>query len=154
MKPKIITIAYHRNGIAGEPFHVVLFDDNGDRMVGIVFEEPAHCAVLNVALLSAGDIGYGSNSWRGDSYETALRESIAAASASQRQGNRERGRRASQILSTYGNDEPRCNVIDLLTDLMHWCDQEFEDFEQCCGRAAHHFGQETTDDIATKGERP
>ena len=40
-------IAYHRNGIGGAPFHVVLFDEDGSapshepgRKIGIVFESP------------------------------------------------------------------------------------------------------------------
>ena len=45
--------------------------------VGIVFDEPAHCAVLDVAKLAAGDIAFGSNSWRGDEYEPELRRAIA-----------------------------------------------------------------------------
>ena len=80
MKTNIITIAHHRNGIDAAPFHVVLFEDNpgpeGSRKVGIVFDEPHHCAVLDVAELAAGDIAFGSNSWRGDVYEPRLRDAI------------------------------------------------------------------------------
>ena len=35
--------------------------------------QPYHCAVLDVAKLAAGDIAFGSNSWRGDQYEPHLR---------------------------------------------------------------------------------
>jgi len=79
MKLKIIDIAFHRNGICGAPFHVVLFDDrcnDGRRMMAIVFEEDGHCAVLDVAKLAAGDIKFGSNSWRGDEYQWRLRRAI------------------------------------------------------------------------------
>jgi hypothetical protein len=80
MKTNIIKIARHRNGICGAPFHVVLFEDNpgpeGSRKVGIVFDESHHCAVLDVAKLAAGDIAFGSNSWRGDVYEPHLRNAI------------------------------------------------------------------------------
>ena len=69
--------AYHRNGIGGAPFHIVIFrDPEAGRMVGIVFDEPHHVAVLNVDKLSQGDIAFGSNSWRGDQYETSLRHAI------------------------------------------------------------------------------
>ena len=64
----IVDWAYHRNGVSGAPFHVVLFDDVGDentRKVGILFEEPYHCAVL--------DIAFGFNSYRGDLFERTLR---------------------------------------------------------------------------------
>lgn len=77
MNLQIITIDYHRNGICGAPFHVVLFHEGGGRKVGILFDRDAHCAVLDLALLHAGDIAFGSNSWRGDQYEPGLRKAIA-----------------------------------------------------------------------------
>jgi len=80
MKLKIIDTARHRNGICGAPFNVVLFEDHGpegSRKVAILFEEPNHCAVLDVAKLAVGDIAFGSNSWRGDTYERNLRKEIA-----------------------------------------------------------------------------
>ncbi|SRR5579885_1056236 len=77
---RILSIDYHRNGIGGAPFHVILFEDRGEegsRKVAVVFEEPWHTAVLDLAWLAAGDIAFGSNSWRGDQYEPALRRAIA-----------------------------------------------------------------------------
>lgn len=71
-------VAFHRNGIGGAPFHVVLFDDDEGHKLGIVFGADAHCAVLDVAKLATGDIAFGSNSWRGDQYEHALRAAINA----------------------------------------------------------------------------
>jgi hypothetical protein len=79
MKLKIIDIALHRNGICGAPFHVVLFadqDPQGSRKVAIVFEKDGHCAVLDIAKLHAGDIAFGSNSFRGDNYEPNVRLAI------------------------------------------------------------------------------
>jgi hypothetical protein len=79
MKLKIIDIAFHRNGICGAPFHVVLFadqDPQGSRKVAIVFDERAHCAVLDIAMLHAGEIAFGLNSFRGDNYEPYLRLAI------------------------------------------------------------------------------
>jgi hypothetical protein len=79
MKLTIIAIAYHRNGICGTPFHVVLFHDKaipGSRKVAIVFDQPHHCAVLSLTSLERGVIAFGSNSWRGDQYEPALRAAI------------------------------------------------------------------------------
>jgi len=75
----IIAVATHRNGICGAPFHVVLFEDDGDegsRKVGIVFENSSYTAVLDVGKLANGDITFGSNSWRGDTYEPHLRQAI------------------------------------------------------------------------------
>jgi len=76
---KIIEIAHHRNGVGGAPFHVVLFEDDGEegsRKVAIVFDEPGSCAVLDVAKLTRAEIRFGKNSWRGDVYEHELRECI------------------------------------------------------------------------------
>ena len=85
MKLKIIATAYHRNGICGAPFDVLLFEDKGpegSRKVAVLFEEQYHCAVLDVAKLANGDIAFGSNSWRGgDHYEAHLRQAIASTSA-------------------------------------------------------------------------
>jgi hypothetical protein len=85
MKLNITDIAYHRNGIGGAPFYVVLFEDIGaesSRKVGIVFTQALNCAVLDVAKLAAGDIAFGSNSWRGDQYEACLREAVRKNNAS------------------------------------------------------------------------
>ena len=79
MKLKIIAIAHHRNGICGAPLDVVLFEDTGPeggRKVAILFEGDSFCAVLDVAKLAAGDIEFGSNSWRGDKFEPGLRAAV------------------------------------------------------------------------------
>lgn len=75
---QVIDLARHRNGVCGAPFSVALFDDGDSRKLGIVFDAPYHCAVLDVAKLAAGDIAFGSNSYRGDRYEPVLRRIIAA----------------------------------------------------------------------------
>ncbi len=48
------------------------------QMVGLVFDEPGHVAVLDVSLLSDPAVGvaFGKNSWRGDQYERELRKAI------------------------------------------------------------------------------
>ena len=61
MKLKVIAIDHHRNGICGAPFDVVLFEEAGNK-VGILFNEPNHCAVLDTDLLAKGDIAFRSNS--------------------------------------------------------------------------------------------
>ncbi len=81
MNLKIIDISHHRNGVSGTSFDVVLFKDRGrqgSRKVAILFPEEGHCAVLDVAKLAAGDIAFGSNSWRGDDYEPDLMDAITA----------------------------------------------------------------------------
>lgn len=79
MKLKIIHTAHHRNGVHAASFDLVLFEDRGperSRKIGILFEQPHHCAVLDVTKLVQGDIAFGSNSWRGDEYEPHLRKAI------------------------------------------------------------------------------
>ena len=99
---KVRAIDYHRNGIGGAPFYVVLFDEDRNaypedqgRKVAIVFQEPCHTAVLDVAKLAAGDIRFGSNSWRGDEYESHLRKAI-------RRHERDAER---ALINTYGKKE-------------------------------------------------
>ncbi len=84
MNLKIIAFAHHRNGICGAPFVVTLFEDTGaegSRKIAILFEQEGHCAVLDVDKLVAGDIAFGSNSWRGDRFEQPLRKAIRIASS-------------------------------------------------------------------------
>jgi hypothetical protein len=77
MKIIINSIARHRNGISGAPFHVVLFSDPDEgRMLGIVFDLAHHVAVFNLDKLALGNIAFGVNSWRGDRYEPSLRHAI------------------------------------------------------------------------------
>ncbi len=75
---KLIAIDSHRNGVTGNPFHVILFLDSkiGGTMLGIVFPETGSCAVLNVEMLTEGNIAFASNSWRGDYFEDDLRKFI------------------------------------------------------------------------------
>lgn len=73
---QIVDMDFHRNGVAGMPFQVALVDDatEGDTKLVIMFEEEGHTAVLSLdKLIQNEDIGFGSNSWRGDQYEHELR---------------------------------------------------------------------------------
>lgn len=73
----LVSLARHRNGISGEPFHVVIFDSEDGRMVATVFDAAGHVAVLNVAQTAAENIAFAQgNSWRGDRYEGWLRRTI------------------------------------------------------------------------------
>jgi hypothetical protein len=75
---KIIEIASHRNGVTGEPFWVVRFDERGNgRMVAILFSGKGQCAVLEVDETANDNIAFAmGNSWRGDDYEPTLRKAI------------------------------------------------------------------------------
>jgi hypothetical protein len=77
MKLRIENIQHHRNGVAGAPFHVLLFRDPDEgRMLGVVFQQQFHVAVFNLDQLALGNIAFGMNSWRGDQYEPHLRKAI------------------------------------------------------------------------------
>lgn len=80
---KTIAIAYHRNGVAGNGFHVVLFTwgrgKAARQMVATVFEEQGNIAVLDTMETATGNIAFAmGNSWRGDDFEPFVREAIAA----------------------------------------------------------------------------
>ena len=82
------SVEWHRNGVSGQAFYVVLFvgidgDGKERNMVATLFPgdnddyddlrvRTPRCAVFDVDLLAAGDIG-GDNQWRGDCFETELR---------------------------------------------------------------------------------
>jgi hypothetical protein len=76
---QIISTDHHRNGVGGHPFRVALVDDpnEGDTKLVIMFAEPGYTAVLSLdKLIQDEDIAFGSNSWRGDKYEDALRDKL------------------------------------------------------------------------------
>jgi hypothetical protein len=149
MKLGIIGIAHHRNGICGAPFDVVLFEDQGretSRKVAVLFTEPHHCAVLDVAKLAAGDIAFGSNSWRGDEYEPTLRR-LLPSNFDERgpeelptETNQSRAERCDGVLAAYGDHTSTSeNLIDLLTDAIHWCDAGEVDFRMSLAMACRHY---------------
>jgi hypothetical protein len=75
---KVNKVAYHRNGICGNGFYVVLFESDKKNMMGILFEEMGDCAVLDVDMTAQGNVEFANgNSWRGDRFEPELREAIA-----------------------------------------------------------------------------
>lgn len=68
--------SFHRNGIGGEGFYAIIFEDTEEKktMIASLFDEPGYCAVYAIDELSAQNIEFANgNSWRGDSYERALR---------------------------------------------------------------------------------
>lgn len=75
------SIAYHRNGVFGAGFYAIVFNwDDGERvrrMMATVFDAEAHIAVLDIGLLSIGNVTFGENSWRGDAFEDDCRKWIA-----------------------------------------------------------------------------
>lgn len=87
MKITPISVAHHRNGVSGEPFHCVIFDktdrDGTNRMLAVRFADDEgegfqnpRIAVFDLALLSQSDIEFGSNSFRGDHFVDAIDKAI------------------------------------------------------------------------------
>jgi len=85
MKLTIDKIAYHRNGVAGEPFKAVIFKYDKKKMLAIRFDDGAPdsigfsnplCAVFDLDLLAKGVIEFGQNSWRGDHFATYLDKAL------------------------------------------------------------------------------
>lgn len=73
---KILEVAWHRNGCCGEPFYAVRFIDEGTKLLALVFDQPDRVVVIDPAK-AAVSVAFGTNSWRGDIYEAALRQAIA-----------------------------------------------------------------------------
>jgi hypothetical protein len=87
MKITPISVAHHRNGVSGEPFHCVIFDktdnDGTTRMLAVRFADDEgegfqnpRIAVFDLALLSQSDIEFGSNSFRGDHFVEGIDNAI------------------------------------------------------------------------------
>jgi len=77
MRIKVQAVAYHRNGMCGEGFHVVTFKWCRRDMVGVVFDGRGRVAVLDTAETSKGNIAMGAgNSWRADDFELELRAAV------------------------------------------------------------------------------
>lgn len=62
------TVAYHRNGVAGEGFHVVTFTYQGGQFIAIIFGDRGQCAVVGQ--------DHPLDPMRGDLFEDTLREII------------------------------------------------------------------------------
>lgn len=82
MKIEVLKIAYHRNGVCGEGFHVITFnwkDDNEKlrHMLGIIYKESSYCSILDIDETVKDNIEFANgNSWRGDKFESDLRKTI------------------------------------------------------------------------------
>lgn len=80
---RLVQADSHRNGITGESFYAVVFDyeETGTReprrMLGVVFEQPGHVAILDVRECLAGNVAFAAgNSWRAEAFEPWLRKQI------------------------------------------------------------------------------
>ena len=85
---EIEEVAYHRNGICGEGFHLVKFTDSVEGpMLGVLFapdydedgynpKSNGRCAIMQRDKLKDDVIAFMANSWRGDHWEDVLRQAI------------------------------------------------------------------------------
>lgn len=87
MNIKPLKVAYHRNGVGGEPFYCVIFDNTEDgktnRMLAVRFADDEgegyqnpRIAVFNIALLHESVIEFGENSFRGDHFADDIDQAI------------------------------------------------------------------------------
>jgi len=60
--------------------------------------------------------------------------------------NQQRADRADKAIAKYGDDLSESNLIDLLTDAMHWCDGNGGDFQIALAQACRHYINELNDD--------
>lgn len=59
--------------------------------------------------------------------------------------------RAAEIIAAYGDGDERDNLVDLLADCMHFCQEFGEPFAEFCGTAQLHFHEETKTTTHKKG---
>lgn len=83
MAIEIREVAYHRNGVAGLPFYVVLFNDTDAGMfnqLATIDEDGKDCRVINMGIALHGRIGQvtGMNTWRGDRYLSQIHDAMAS----------------------------------------------------------------------------
>ena len=89
MNIKPLKVAHHRNGVGGEPFHCVIFDNTEDgktnRMLAVRFADDegqgyqnTRIAVFDIALLNDSVIEFGQNSFRGDHFADDIDQAIKA----------------------------------------------------------------------------
>ena len=64
----------------------------------------------------------------------------------------QRCQRADKAINAYANGDTRENLVDLLADLMHWCQDFDEPFDEFCDTARVHFAAESNS--PTKGIKP
>lgn len=82
---KVTSVAHHRNGSAGIPFYVVLFDIKVNEvgievrhLMATVGYDMSFIAVVDVDLAGYGEIAFGKNSFAGQVFELQLEDAISA----------------------------------------------------------------------------
>jgi hypothetical protein len=78
------------------------------------------------------------------SVQKAARRRKLGGSCDRRGCNAERAARCAKVLDEYADDMAECNLVDLLTDAMHWCRATGTPFKEALKLARRHFTVETT----------
>ena len=165
MKLKILDTAHHRNGVAGAPFDVVLFDVQREPgvKVAVLFDE------LRLLCRSRRDpAGRRRHRLRlqflaGRRLRAGLRSDPSATDRSSDPGTAgayltddatipQRVERCEAALRHYSDDDCFTSLIDLLADAMHWCDATGEDFHYALCVAGRHYLAELNDQPTTETE--
>ena len=69
--------------------------------------------------------------------------------------NESRARRCDRVLAGYGDPGSLSeNLIDLLTDAMHWCDASSLDFHISLAMACRHYVNELNDEQRDERRMP
>ena len=66
--------------------------------------------------------------------------------------NLQRAIRCDAAITKYGDDLPESNLIDLLTDAMHWCPLNDQDFHTLLHMAMRHYVAELREPESEGGE--
>src|SRR5574341_2169060 len=81
---RLVSIDYHRNGVCGLGFHVLIIRDEDRKMLVVRFDKSADndtgsvvCAAFDLAELGKDNIAFMENSYRGDHYATIVDPLIA-----------------------------------------------------------------------------
>jgi hypothetical protein len=78
-----------------------------------------------------------------DRYHDAMREMILDSAEKLFPPRRQiRSSKAAEVIASYGGGDERENLVDLLSDMMLWCDSFGEPFEEFYGTARLHFDEE------------
>jgi len=97
----------------GVGFHVVLFRDGKENMLGIKFDnvegdETEYTAIFSVAKLTDGDIAFGSNSYRGDEFDedmTTWSDKYEAERSAEAESENKREARAQETMKAFAEEE-------------------------------------------------
>ncbi len=60
--------------------------------------------------------------------------------------NQQRADRCQKAITAYSDDDDHSNLVDFLTDAMHWADANGEDFHLALAQACRHYINELNDE--------